>query len=90
MSSHAQLVRYSFSEADVNNQKQITLKKAARLNTIPNPNLYRNYYRVLGGFRQTLMYIGAVVPLCAVACFIWTGQSTPVTVRSGKLAMDDW
>jgi len=30
-------------------------------NPIPNPNLYRNFYRVFGGFRQILMYIGTVV-----------------------------
>ena len=26
-------------------------------------------------FQHISMYIDAVVPLCAIACFIWTGQS---------------
>ena len=48
------------------------------LDTAPKPNP-KPYTIIIAVFqavlRQILMYIGAVVPLCAVSCFIWTDYS---------------
>ena len=46
----------------------------------PNPKPYTvNITEFQVGFRQISMYIGAVVPLCAVACFIWTEKKVKIS-----------